>query len=106
MTVPLCSTSVTQDPNFVQILTSVLSPQPEERTHAEQLLSTYGSTPGLLVQLVRIGLDTTQSTPVRQMGLVVARKQLRWEDRGQDEQCAVKHMLLDGLKVRRLWMDV
>jgi len=33
------------------------------------------------------------------MGLVVARKQLLWEKRGEDEKRVVKSMLLDGLKV-------
>lgn len=78
----------------------VLLPQPEERTRAEKILSAYGPTPGFLVQLAGIGLDTTQSPPVRQMSWVFARQLLFWGDRGEDEKGVVKGMLLGGLKVR------
>lgn len=94
MTVPQDSASL------IQILAGVLLPQPDERTRAEKLLGAYGPSPGFLVQLAGVGLDTTQSMPVRQMSWVFARQLLLWGDRGEDEKGAVKRMLLGGLEVR------
>ena len=45
-----------------------------------------------MVQLAGVGLDTTQSMPVRQMSWVFARQLLLWGDRGEDEKGAVKRM--------------
>ncbi len=94
MTVPQDSSSL------IQILAGVLLPQPEERTRAEKLLKAYGASPGFLLQLAGVGLDTTQPVPVRQMSWVFARQLLLWGDRGEDEKGAVKRMLLGGLEVR------
>lgn len=94
MTIPQDSASL------IQILGSVLLPQPDERTRAEKLLSEYGRSPGFLLQLAGVGLDATQSVPVRQMSWVFARQLLFWGDRGEDEKGAVKKMLLGGIEVR------